>query len=480
MSVADLKDLLAENELDASGKKADLIARLEENEIEAPSEKPTKAKVSKAKGKKAAAPKAKGRPKAVKASVSEASEEEEEEVEVKTVKKTATKPKAAKKTTAKPKASKKAGKTSESEAEEVVIKATKKVSSKATKKVVAKASEEESSEEEELPKKVVKKVSKKETKKAPEPEASEEDVPSEEEEREFPVSVKIPKVTYCLSAEQLLKSIIFEAIVDVQLGVSDEKILQRVIGELKGFVVPSEPTKKPEKLKVSFDEKLGAHTDARGLWVFDKKTQGIFAKVSNAKVVPLEEEDLSKLVGFKLWHVVSDPKREKGKLATKDEIAVLLKENRPPSKEEPPKVVKASVSEASEESEDEASEGDDEGDEIETPAKSSSSSDAVSRTEQGIAEVTKKREPIDEATFYKFVQAQNSEGINRADHVAISKKAGLSIDVGEEILLSYKSLNDMYPKVVPDVLAKKAPAKVPFGTRTLATEAPKRKLLNVK
>jgi hypothetical protein len=267
--------------------------------------------------------------------------------------------------------------------------------------------------------------------------------------------------------------------------------------------VEEEEEEEKKTFQVDYDDEMGVYVDSRG-FVYDKDSSCIYGKVVDDAVVPIEKKDLKDLGRFRLWHV-SVKKRADDKFTTAAEIkklneSNLLKEDEEvvedeenesdkveeeaegeieeEEAEEEPKVTKATskvtakpksskVTEVTEGSDEEKSEGGDDGDTIE-------------KVEGEIKEMTTGKPTIDEKMFEKFVNAQYTPGMNRGDHAAISKAAGIDEKMGEEIMLQYKALADRYSHIITNAAAKK-PAPKGFGNKTVVQQKPQqRRLLQKK
>ena len=251
--------------------------------------------------------------------------------------------------------------------------------------------------------------------------------------------------------------------------------------------VPTKEVPEAEKPKmvVSFSEKYKGFVDPSNTYVIDPITQSVYAKVKDNKVVPLEDEDLP-IDRFKVYKVEDDalPKQSMvdNLLKESQKFHTAKKEALPPAL--PPKKVaiveieeEEKVEEAEVITEEEGEEeGDDDGTEVEI-VEEGEEVDVVEEVEAEEEELTEKSEEIDEATFSKFLQAQHSGEVSRVDHIAISKKAGIPVDVGKKILLQYQMLSDRYPTAVTSARAKKTQPKPSFGAEKTAAKPVTKRLI---
>lgn len=118
----------------------------------------------------------------------------------------------------------------------------------------------------------------------------------------------------------------------------------------------------------------------------------------------------------------------------------------------------------------------------ETKAREKVQRSSPMKVEKEEKEVLKPKITIDEDTFYKYVRAQHSTA-NQDDYIAISEKAGLSKQVGEQIVSQYYALHDRFPKAATEAKIASRTTQPQRITRpqTLSTRAaapvPSRRLL---
>ena len=330
---------------------------------------------------------------------------------------------------------------------------------------------------------------------------------------EFPSDDEIPDVKYTIDARTLSK--IIHQVTGETTG--RKEFFQGLYTALEDYVAADqEPEEDPEdepeekkpapaedkpKMLSLYDEDYGAFLDADRVYLLDPSTGSAYAKLGDEGPVPLEDGDLA-VLSKKRIRVYEDDKGPVG-ARSEDEFFELLEtlsrasqkiyEERsdkkvkvtvedepdeevevPEEKKEPVKEVKVEKKKIVEEDEsskkiektekksekkiaeedEEVDEGGDDGEEVELDEEKEET-DVVDEVEAEEQELTKKQIDIDETTFSRFLQVQHSGEVDRADYVAISKKADIDAKVGEQIMLEYGYLSDKYPQAVVSIKTKK-------------------------
>ena len=211
---------------------------------------------------------------------------------------------------------------------------------------------------------------------------------------------------------------------------------------------------------VKFNSGLGAYFAGR--WVFDPKTQAVFAKIENKKgkptVVPLEKSDAKDLESTNVWSA------GKSTYASEKEIATLLAES--VAYHEGLTSGKSTASRGGSEVAEKKAWGDD---------SSESGDDGVITDPIDRVSAERKRTTtggstvkITAETFGKFVSAQKRVE-SKVDTGAIAREAGISEAESREILLKYKFYESQFPAALTAALVARPPA-----SRTPAEPAPSR------
>lgn len=330
--------------------------------------------------------------------------------------------------------------------------------------------------------------------------------------------VDIPEWTYTITAKNLADLI--HAIFSKGTAKQPEKF-QKLFSELRGYGVEvetegegeepePEPVKEanPAKIHTTFNNALGVYNSQEN-YVYDPFTSSVYAKIVDDKIVPLDESDLG-LFKARFWHIsiagrgrfafasqaeIKDlaakskgyaGKKESGPKTEKDEKEYINPVDKPldstPEKKPTPekKVVKKAEPEPTPEpvieSEEELEEGGDDGETIELGDETEVATDITEVTEEDTVTQVEEEEKemlvphitIDEPTFAKFVKAQFGLPKDKQDdYVAISKTAGLSGAIGEQIMGQYFALADRYPRVLSEAtLQARRPAPKPAPATT--------------
>ena len=211
---------------------------------------------------------------------------------------------------------------------------------------------------------------------------------------------------------------------------------------------------------VKFNSGLGAYFAGR--WVFDPKTQAVFAKIENKKgkptVVPLEKSDAKDLESTNVWSA------GKSTYASEKEIATLLAES--VAYHEGLTSGKSGASRGGSEVAEKKAWGDD---------SSESGDDGVITDPIDRVSAERKRTTtggsgvkITAETFGKFVSAQKRVE-SKVDTGAIAREGGISEAESREILLKYKFYESQFPAALTAALVARPPAG-----RTPAEPAPSR------
>ena len=211
---------------------------------------------------------------------------------------------------------------------------------------------------------------------------------------------------------------------------------------------------------VKFNSGLGAYFAGR--WVFDPKTQAVFAKIENKKgkptVVPLEKSDAKDLESTNVWSA------GKSTYASEKDIVTLLAES--VAYHEGLTSGKSTASRGGSEAAEKKAWGDD---------SSESGDDGVITDPIDRVSAERKRTTtggsgvkITAETFGKFVSAQKRVE-SKVDTGAIAREAGISEAESREILLKYKFYESQFPAALTAALVARPPAG-----RTPAEPAPSR------
>jgi hypothetical protein len=378
------------------------------------------------------------------------------------------------------------------------------------------ADADEEEEEEVAPEPSPPKKPKKEVKKVVNPEPPKKaKVPQDEFD-----DVDIPEKTYTITAKNLADLI--HTIFSKATTKQPEKF-QKLFSDLEGYATEVEdsgevekkaeaepepesapepiPVKEavPAKIRTTFNDALGVY-QSQDNYVYDPFTSSVYAKIVDGKVVPLIESDLG-LFKVRFWHI-SIMNRGRFAFATQAEIKDLVakskgyaakKDNAPkPAKKEEddlhltpldepesaptpmkksakkPEPAPEPLPEPETDPESELlEEGGDDGETIEfgdeepVLTEFAPEPDVVSQLEEEEKEMLVPHITIDEQTFAKYVRTQFGLPKDKQDdYVAISKTAGLSSSIGEQIMGQYYALSDKYPKVLANATlqARRIPA----------------------
>jgi len=248
---------------------------------------------------------------------------------------------------------------------------------------------------------------------------------------------KIEEVEEVVEEEEAVEEEVEEVVEEEEAA--EEEVVEEEVEEAVSTKTEEMLDETKESIKIGYNASLGAYTDKAVKFVWDKNTASVFAKVLNGKIVPLQKADLAD-EHVRFWHIISE---KRDKIPSIQEINTLVKATVRVS----PKAVAKVTKEAAVVIEEMPEEGGDDGE----------TTDVVDLVEKETEKLTEKVPSVDEDSFNKFVTAQYSGAVSRSDYIAVSKKAGISEAIGEQIMLQYVALSDRFPHVLTNAAVKKNP-----------------------